>query len=292
MSFLLSNDLFAAVGIGFCIFMVVYLNLDKVINFIYKKSFGTEQEVLSTMNKMLIETNPKKVTILVWLFSVGLGAVFFLLFWPNFILGLFVGTVVALLGWSIPKKILNSLWEKRCDNVVGQLVDGLTILGNSVRSGLTVAQGMQRVNENLSGPLTQEFNLILNKLKLGMSLEEAFNEFAERINRDDVQMLTTSINILKETGGNMAETFDTITFTIRERQKIYKKIEALTASSIRQGIIITLVPFILLIFFAIMDPEYIKPLFSTFIGWIFLLMILGLQALGGFMMKKIVTIKV
>ncbi|MBT4760473.1 MAG: hypothetical protein HOO06_02140 [Bdellovibrionaceae bacterium] len=292
MSFIFSNDLLVAAIFAFCIFMVSYLNIDKLLNFIHKKSFGTEEEVLGIMNKMLIETDPKKVTTLVWLLSVGLGLVVFLLLWPNFVLGLVFSIIVALAGWSIPKFILKSLWESRSNKVVYQMVDGLTIISNGVKSGLTVAQSMERVTENMKGPFPQELNLILNKLKLGMSMEDALNEFAQRIERDDVQMLVTSINILKETGGNMAETFETITFTIRERQKILKKIEALTTGSVWQGIIISSVPFVLLIFFSIMDPDYIAPLFNSFIGWIFLGMIAMLQLIGGLAMKKVITIKV
>ncbi len=105
-------------------------------------------------------------------------------------------------------------------------------------------------------------------------------------------MFVTSVNILKETGGNMAETFQTITFTIRERQKIEKKIEALTAQGVMQGLIISCIPFILLVVFFVMDPAYIKPLFTTTPGIFALLIVLTLQIIGGLAIKKVVTIKV
>ena len=79
-----------------------------------------------------------------------------------------------------------------------------------------------------------------------MAVEEALNEFGERIPRADVQMFVTSVNILKETGGNLAETFQTITTTVRERQKVEKKIQALTAQGTMQAVIISLVPFFLM----------------------------------------------
>jgi tight adherence protein B len=172
------------------------------------------------------------------------------------------------------------------------MVDGLTIMSNGVKAGLSITQSMERVVVNMSGPLSQEFSLALNKIRLGMALEEALNEFGDRIPRQDVQMFVTAVNILKETGGNLAETFQTIVLTVRERQKIEKKIQALTAQGTMQAVIITLVPLVLLGIFMVVDPNYVKPLLTRPLGWFVLMVMVGLQVIGGVMMKKIVTIKV
>jgi tight adherence protein B len=59
-----------------------------------------------------------------------------------------------------------------------------------------------------------------------------------------------------------------------------------------QAIIITLVPFVLIGLFLMIDPNYIMPLFTKPLGWFFLTMMISLQIIGLVMMKKIVTIKV
>ena len=105
-------------------------------------------------------------------------------------------------------------------------------------------------------------------------------------------MLVVAINILKETGGNLSETFQTIVSTIRERQKLEKKISAMTAQGVMQGIIVTSIPFLLMGVFYALDPGHIMPMFTTTLGLVFLAAMLGLQLIGGIMIKKIVTIKV
>lgn len=105
-------------------------------------------------------------------------------------------------------------------------------------------------------------------------------------------MFVTAINILKETGGNMAETFETIVYVIRERQKIEKKIQAMTAQGIFQGVIITMVPFVLVGVFFLIDPDFIAPMFNTTLGLVLCFVMLALQIIGGVFIKKIVTIKV
>jgi tight adherence protein B len=172
------------------------------------------------------------------------------------------------------------------------MVDGMTIMANGVKSGLSITQSMERVVANMNGPLPQEFTLVLNQIRLGRSVEEALIEFGERIPRADVQMFVTAVNILKETGGNLAETFTTIVTTVRERQKVEKKIEAMTSQGTMQAIIVTLVPFALLVLFLVVDPTFVMPLFTKPLGWFALFMMIGLQVMGGVMMKKVVTIKV
>jgi tight adherence protein B len=151
---------------------------------------------------------------------------------------------------------------------------------------------MERVAENLPNPISQEFALVLSQIRIGRSVEEALIDLGDRIQKPDVQMFVTSINILKETGGNLGETFTTISLTIRERQKVEKKIEALTDQGVVQGMIITLVPFLMIILFLAIDPSYIKPMFTTTMGIVFLGMMILLQIIGGIAIRRIVKIKV
>ncbi len=292
MSSLLSNDLLVTLFFGGAIFALSYLNSDRLLAFLHQRSMGNKKEVIRLLDMMFVEVKQQQVTWLMFLLSFGLGILVLLAFWPNIILGIVGGTVITIVGWSIPKIIMKSLWETRCNRFTDQMVDGLTIMSNGIKSGLSITQSMERVVMNMSGPIAQEYSLVLNKIRLGMSVEEALNEMGDRIPRPDVQMFVTAINILKETGGNLSETFSTIVTTIRERQKVEKKIQAMTAQGLMQAVIISLVPFILLIIFIVIDPNYVRPLFSTTLGWISLAIMLTFQVIGGVMMKKIVTIKV
>jgi len=292
MSFLVANNTVFIILVGVCVFIFAFFNNEKIIQFFYKKTLGQREELFQLLDKMYVDTDRKKLSISIWLGSFGLGLLFFLVFWPHFFMGILFGSVVTMVGWSAPKIVLKSMWEGRCNRIVNQMVDGMTIMANGVKSGLSITQAMERVVINMTGPLPQEFNLILNQIRLGRSVEEALNEFGERIPRSDVQMLVTAVNILKETGGNLAETFTTIVTTVRERQKIEKKIEAMTTQGMTQGVIVTMVPFALVILFLIVDASFIMPLFTRPLGWVALMMMLGLQVLGGVMMKKVVTIKV
>ena len=269
-----------------------YFYWDRILVWLHDKSLGSRQFVLEKLETMFVETDSKKVTLTMIAISFGPGFLIFFILLPNLILGIILGGIVTILGWQVPKYIIQYLFKKRSDLFVNQMVDGLTLLSNGVRSGLTVPQSMERVVENLPAPISQEFGLVLSQMRLGLSLEEALNNLGERVPMPDVQMFVTTVNILKETGGDMSETFSIIVETIRERQKVQKKIEALTAQGLMQGVIMTLVPFVLMIGFLIFDPGYIMPMFSTTFGIIMLFVMLVLQAIGGVVIKRVVTIKV
>ncbi len=289
---LLTQDWIMIPLVSFCIFLIVYLWADQIINFLQKKSLGSREEILRLLDLMFVEVDKKKVTLLMLLLSFGLGTVFFLLFLPNVLAGFIVGAMVTVAGWTIPILLVKSVYERRSNLFVDQMIDGLTIMANGIKSGLTVTQSMERVVDNLKNPISQEFALVLSQIRLGRSVEDALIELGERIPRPDVQMFVTSINILKETGGNLAETFQTICTTIRERQKIEKKIQAMTAQGLMQGIIITLVPIALIVIFSFVNPGYIKPMFNTTLGLILLVAMFAMQIIGGITIRKIVKIKV
>ena len=286
------SSLFVYPAVGASAFLVSYLWADRIVEGLRYRSLGQREEVMRLMRLMYIETDETRVTRLMLIMSFGPGALIFLALWPSVWSGLLFGGIFVVAGWSLPKTIIQSLWERRCGVIVDQMVDGMTIMSNGVKSGLSPQQAMERVAENLANPIAQEFQTVLQEIRLGSSLQDALNKLGMRVPRPDVQMFVTSINILQETGGNMAETFLTINFTIRERQKIEKKIDALTAQARTQGTIISMVPFVLLLVMGIADPTMVKPLFTTIPGIIALLMVLALQTIGGMMIRRIAKIQV
>jgi tight adherence protein B len=277
---------------GISIFFAVYLWADKIFTKVYAKSISKKSQVMMHMKLLGMDVDDKKVTRLLLLSSFGLGFLAFVIAWPNIPVGAFFGLSVSIAGFQVVPLIYKSLYEKRCGQFTDQMVDALTIMANGIKSGSNPQQSMSRVVEIMGNPVRSEFAQVMTQVQFGQSFEEALTDLGERIPRPDVQMFVTAINILKETGGNLAETFSTIVSTIRERQKLEKKISAMTAQGIMQGIIVTCIPFVLLAVFMFIDPDYMKPMFNTTMGLFLLAAMLGMQAIGGFVIKKVVTIKV
>lgn len=289
---ILGNNWIMIPLISLLVSVVVYFGADKLVEKLFSKTFSKKDEVKKYMSLIGMDIDDRKINLMVIFCSWGLGALFFIAVWPNVVLGLGVGIVISILGLAIPSLVFKNLYERHCDQFVSQMVDGLTIMANGIKSGSNPMQSMQRVMEIMPNPMAAEFGKVVAQVQIGSSFEQALVELGERIPRPDVQMFVTSINILKETGGNLSETFQTISTVIRERQKLEQKIKAMTAQGIMQGIIVSMMPFALMIMFFFVDPDYIKPLFNTTLGWVLIFIMLALQITGGIIIRKVVTIKV
>jgi tight adherence protein B len=127
---------------------------------------------------------------------------------------------------------------------------------------------------------------------LGISIEEALNNLSNRIKSDDLNLVVTATLIARETGGDLAETYDRITHTIRERNKMQGRIRALTSQGKLQGIVVGLLPVAMLLLMSKIAPEIVQPLFTTFIGIILLVVVFLLELIGALLIKKIITIDI
>lgn len=279
-------------GFGVAVFLFSYHYNKRFLEWLRFQSLGTRDYIAERLSLMFIDIPPQRILVGQFALSFGLGTVVFLACLPNLFPAFLLGSITTAVGWKAPKPLVDFLYKRRVDKFAVQMIDGLALMSNGLKSGLSVIQAMGLVVQEMSNPIKQEFNLVLSENKLGISVEEAFNNLAKRVRSDDVEMFVTSVNILKETGGNLAETLDTIATTIRERMKVEKKIEAMTAQGFYQGVVVMSVPPVLGFVFYQSDPDFMRPLFTTPLGWVILIVILGLEVIGFFVIMKVIKIDV
>jgi tight adherence protein B len=148
------------------------------------------------------------------------------------------------------------------------------------------------VAEEAPHPISSEFRRMLRETNLGYPMEQALDGLAERVPSEDLDLVVTVIKIQRQIGGNLAEILDKIVHTIRERIRIKGEVNTLTAQGKLQGIILTLLPVAMAIGIYMMNPEFMMPLFTTLLGKAMLGVAFILQMIGGFLIKKIVEIRV
>jgi len=279
--------------IGLVIFIFAYKHSVGIFDWIEKQTFGTRAHIQEKFELLFIEVKDTHITYVLLFISVGLGFLTFVIFglMGHWILACFFGGIVSFIGFKIPKPIVNRMVEKRINKYSGQMVDGLTLLANGLRAGLSVPQALAMVVDEMPQPISQEFNLILQQNKIGVPLEECFESLAKRVPTEDNDMFVTSVNILRETGGNLAETFDTIVTVIRERVRLKQKIEQLTASGMFQGYVIAAMPFGIGLIYGLSEPASMSRMFTHPVGIIFIVVAICLDAAGLFVIMKIVNIK-
>ena len=284
--------LIGIVGFGLAVFGVSYHYNKRFLDWLRFQSLGTRDYIVEQLGLMFIDIPPQRILLGLFILSFGSGSLVFLALLPKLFPAIMLGTIVTIVGWKAPKPVVDWMYRRRVKKFTLQMVDALSLMSNGLKSGLSIVQSLGLVSQEMANPIQQEFTLVLSENKLGVSLEEAFLNLSKRIKADDVEMFVTSINILKETGGNLAETFDTIVMTIRERIKVENKIAAMTAQGMMQGYFVIAIPPLLGMVFYQTDPEFMKPLFSTTLGWLIVMVIIGLEVVGFFVMRKVCQIEV
>jgi tight adherence protein B len=278
--------------LGIATFGVSFKYNTQFLDWLRFQSLGTRDYIVERLSLMFVDIPAHQILLGLFCMSFGFGTLVFLLFLPNLFPAIMFGLAATVIGWKAPKPIVDWIYKRRVKKFVIQMMDALSLMSNGLKSGLSVVQSLGVVTQEMPNPIQQEFNLILSQNKLGVSIEEAFSGLARRVKCDDVEMFVTSVNILKETGGNLAETFDTIVTTIRDRIKVEQKIDALTSQGFIQGIFVMAIPPLLGIVFFETDPDYMRPMFTTIGGWALVMLIFTLEVVGFFVIMKIVKIDV
>jgi len=198
----------------------------------------------------------------------------------------------CLAGFFAPRFYVRLLRGRRLKAFNDQLADTINLMVNGIRAGYSVLQAMEAVSREMGPPIADEFERVVQEVRLGLTLEQALSNMLRRVPSDDLDMMITAINIQREVGGNLAEVLDSISYTIRERIRIQGDIRALTAYGRGAGNMLSAIPVILSVVIYLVNPDFISLLFVHPCGWIMLgIAVLGI-VVGYIVIRKIVDIDV
>ena len=170
--------------------------------------------------------------------------------------------------------------------------DALLMVSGAMRAGASLSIALEGLVKEQPPPISQEFELYLKEQRLGVEFEQSLRSMEARNPMPDFRMLVTALRINREVGGNLAETMETLGDTLRRKSMMEGKIESLTAQGKLQGIVMTGLPILLGCLLNFMEPEAMSKLWTTPIGWALLVVIVIMESMGYFLIKKITTIDV
>jgi tight adherence protein B len=180
----------------------------------------------------------------------------------------------------------------RLGEIHRQLPDALELIGRALRAGHALFVGMKMVGSEMRDPIAGEFRRGFDEISMGASVPESLSHLADRVELMDVKFFVTSVNIQRETGGNLAEIIDSLGRLIRKRFELKKKIKALSAEGRISAVVLMSLPFGMALALHFINPEYLTPLFTDPMGQTMVAGAAGMMILGGIVMKRMIAIKV
>ncbi len=204
----------------------------------------------------------------------------------------FISIIIAGSLAGIPFFYLRLKKKKRMEKFERQLPEALEMIARSLKAGLAFPSAMKLAADEFDDPLGPEFHETLNEINFGVSVGDALKNLAGRIDCPDLKYFVISVILQRETGGNLAEIIESIAYIIRERFKFKGKIRILSAEGKISAIILTSIPFFVIIALRFLNPDYINILFSDPMGKRIVGIAVFMMVMGIIVMTKMVKIKV
>ena len=221
----------------------------------------------------------------------GLGLVLMLV--VAWLAGRWWGVLPVLTGLlCAPPLILRHMRRRRAQRFDAQLPDLLQALAGALRAGAGVQAALRHLVTQSAPPLSQEFGLLLREQRLGLSFQDALQQLHARMPTESCGLVVSALDIAARTGVGLADTLESIAGTLRARQHWLGRVEALTAQGRMQSRIMAGLPVLLALVLARLEPEAMALLWQTWYGWIVLMVILALEGLGLYWIRRVAAVQV
>jgi len=197
-----------------------------------------------------------------------------------------------LLGFFLPYSYASYRRTKRFNEFEEHFPEAIDTLARAVRAGHAFTTALEMISDEMAEPVAGEFRKLYEEQKFGLPVREALTNLAERVPLVDVKFFVTAVMLQRETGGNLAEILDNLSYVIRERFKILRQVRVYTAQGrLTMMLLMGMPPLIVMVMFSL-NRSFILPLFTDPIGHFLLVAGLTLQTVGYFVIRKIIRIQV
>ncbi|HYK49555.1 MAG TPA: type II secretion system F family protein [Terriglobales bacterium] len=198
----------------------------------------------------------------------------------------------VLLGVFLPYSYASYKRGKRFQKFEELFPEAIDTLARAVRAGHAFTTALELIANEIADPVASEFRKLFEEQKFGLPVRDALINLTERVPLVDVKFFVTAVMLQRETGGNLAEILDNLSYVIRERFKIMRQVRVHTASGRMTMMLLMGLPPVIIITMQVLNPTFIRPLFEDPIGHILLVVGITLQTIGYFVIRKVIQIQV
>src|SRR5947209_5007601 len=203
-----------------------------------------------------------------------------------------VAWIALLVGFVLPYSYASMRRNKRFEKFEELFPEAIDTLARAVRAGHAFTTALEMITDEVAEPVSGEFRQLFEEQKFGMPVRDALLNLTERMPLVDVKFFVTAVMLQRETGGNLAEILDNLSYVIHERFKIQRQVRVYTAQGRLTMALLMGMPPIIVMVMRVIEPDFIRPLFTDPIGHILLFAGIILQTMGYFVIRKIIRIQV
>ncbi len=245
-----------------------------------------ESDFRDKLRRLRVRTDGLRKLLIGWFIAVG---VLFAMLWIVLNLAI-LGFVICAFLLYIPWSIVKRLAQRRRLMIEDQLADSMVAMSSAIKAGLSLAQALEILADQSPNPIAQEFQQMVSEYKLGKPLDQVLNETRERLRSENFALFAAAMLASRESGGRLNETVDRIAHSVRELQRLDRKVQTETAQARSSAFYMALAPIaILLMYYLFVDPVSTARLFTTLPGQIILSVALIFNVVAFLWARKILS---
>lgn len=298
MEFIQSNlFLLACLSSGLCVMCASYVVADFISYTSARYREKYTREVAVEMDDILLQLPPGRILDLSLALAalaafLVIGSICVFSSDPNLLKLIFAGVLAALVSFPLPRIFLRRLAAQRLAKFNEQLEDALLSISSSLKAGFSINQALEVVAHENRRPISYEFTLLTQELRLGVPFDEALEKMSARLKCVDFELVSVAIITARQTGGELTSILERLASVIRERVRIQQRVLSLTAQGRMQAWLIGAIP--ILLFFAMLyiSPDMMNTFFSSPIGILIIIGVLLMDFTGFMIIRKITNIDI
>jgi tight adherence protein B len=203
-----------------------------------------------------------------------------------------IAWAALVIGAFIPYSVASYRRQKRFEKIEELFPEAIDTVARAVRAGHAFTTALEMISNEVSEPLASEFRQLYEEQKFGMPVRDALMNLTERVPLVDIKFFVTAVMLQRETGGNLAEILDNLSYVIRERFKIQRQVRVHTAQGRLTMALLMAMPPVVVVVLELFSPDFVSPLFHDRIGHILVVSSIALQTIGYFVIRRIIRIQV
>ncbi len=251
------------------------------------EAFGfVETDLRDKLRRLRVGTKNLRKYLVAWLVAVAIVLLLIAVVGRAPILGVLVAMLLVCLPWYRVRQLA----ENRRLQIEDQLADAMVSLSNAIKAGLSLGQALEILAQQSPPPICQEFQQIVGEYQLGKPLDRCLIEAKVRLRSENFALFAAAMEASRESGGRLNETVERIAHSVRELQRLERKIQSETAQARSSAFYMALAPFaILMMYYFLIDPVNTERLFTEVLGQIILGISLILNLVAYLWARKILN---
>lgn len=228
-------------------------------------------------------------------------------------MGITVAAVIAYIfyrSWRVFGAILIPAWVtvyrfcrdywKRCrleqlEIQFKEMIQALSVslsAGYSVENALKVSQKEMEMMYGRDGMIVKELEYMIRQIETNRSVEAVMDDFALRSSLEEAQDFSYIFSIAKRSGGRLVSIISHTVKIMQDRHMVKEEIRTLTASRRYEQRIMSLMPFLMILYVDVTSPGFFDAMYTTVVGRMVMSVCLLVYVFSCYLSRRILDIKV